>query len=106
MLRRLILSAFAITVGTMTAGAADLPARGRIGAIFAEPSDVRIYADRPAEHPAPVVLYNLFPAAPWDRGGYNYGSPWSYYYTGPYYGGPYETNSLRLPYACGLFGYC
>ena len=39
-------------------------------------------------------------------GGYYYGSSWSYYYPGPYYGGPYYTDGGRLPYVCGLYGYC
>src|SRR5579864_7001404 len=35
-----------------------------------------------------------------------YGRPFSYYYQGPYYGGPYEPYFFRLPYACGVYGYC
>lgn len=35
-----------------------------------------------------------------------YGRPFSYDYTGPYYGGPYEGYYWRLPYACGVYGYC
>lgn len=35
-----------------------------------------------------------------------YGRPFSYDYTGPYYGGPYEGYYWRLPYACGIYGYC
>ncbi len=31
---------------------------------------------------------------------YSYDGP---YYGGPYYGGPYWN---RLPYACGVYGYC
>jgi hypothetical protein len=54
----------------------------------------------------PVIGYNLLPIFPWDRGGYYYGSPWSYYYPGPYYGGPYTAYGTRLPYVCGLYGYC
>ena len=27
-------------------------------------------------------------------------------YDGPYYGGPYTPYWDRLPYACGVFGYC
>jgi hypothetical protein len=40
-----------------------------------------------------------------------YGRPFSYEYQGPYYGEP-NSNSLlpsyllRLPYACGIYGYC
>jgi hypothetical protein len=35
-----------------------------------------------------------------------YGSPNSYDYQGPYYGGPYVGYWDRLPYACGVYGYC
>jgi hypothetical protein len=36
----------------------------------------------------------------------NYGSEHSYEYDGPYYGGPYVSYWNRLPYACGVYGYC
>jgi hypothetical protein len=36
-----------------------------------------------------------------------YGSPYySYDYQGAYYGGPYVSYWDRLPYACGVYGYC
>jgi hypothetical protein len=35
-----------------------------------------------------------------------YGSSHSYDYQGPYYGGPYVPYWDRLPYACGVYGYC
>jgi hypothetical protein len=35
-----------------------------------------------------------------------YGSPNSYDYPGPYYGGPEVSYWNRLPYACGVYGYC
>ena len=35
-----------------------------------------------------------------------YGSSHSYDYRGPYYGGPYVKYYERLPYACGIYGYC
>jgi hypothetical protein len=39
-----------------------------------------------------------------------YGRPFDYYYQGDYYGGPYEPAGagwfFRLPYACGVYGYC
>ena len=38
--------------------------------------------------------------------GYYYGWPYSYDYQGPYYGGPYVNYWERLPYACGVYGYC
>ena len=35
-----------------------------------------------------------------------YGRAFSYDYQGPYYGGPYVGYWWRLPYACGVYGYC
>jgi hypothetical protein len=35
-----------------------------------------------------------------------YGSNHSYDYQGPYYGGPNPGIWNRLPYACGVYGYC
>ena len=33
-------------------------------------------------------------------------APFDYDYQGPYYGGPYVSYWWRLPYACGVYGYC
>jgi hypothetical protein len=104
--RRIMLSVFVIAVGCVAASAADLPRQSRLGAIFAEPPVVRADAYRKAEDPAPVIAFNLLPNPPWNRGGAYYGSSWSYYYPGPYYGGPYDTDGARLPYVCGFYGYC
>jgi hypothetical protein len=104
--RRIMLSIFALAVSGIAANAADLPRQSKLGAIFAEPAEVRADADRSAEHAAPVIAFNLLPNPPWNRGGAYYGSAWSYYYPGPYYGGPYATDGARLPYVCGFFGYC
>jgi hypothetical protein len=104
--RRIMLSVFVTAVTTMTASAADLPRQSRLGAIFAERAEVRADAYRTAETSAPVIAFNLLPDPPWNRGGAYYGSSWSYYYPGPYYGGPYYTDGARLPYVCGLYGYC
>jgi hypothetical protein len=104
--RRIMLSVFALAVTGLHAGAADLPTQSRLGAIFAEPAEVRPTAYRSEEYPAPIIPYNLLPNPPWNRGNYYYGSSWSYYYPGPYYGGPYYTDGARLPYVCGLYGYC
>ncbi|WP_407152209.1 hypothetical protein [Bradyrhizobium sp. ORS 86] len=35
-----------------------------------------------------------------------YGNAHSYSYLGPYYGGAYVSYWDRLPYACGIYGYC
>jgi hypothetical protein len=35
-----------------------------------------------------------------------YGRAFDYDYQGPYYGGPYVGYWWRLPYACGVYGYC
>ncbi len=35
-----------------------------------------------------------------------YGSAYNYEYQGPYYGGPHAGYWDRLPYACGIYGYC
>jgi hypothetical protein len=35
-----------------------------------------------------------------------YGRAFDYDYQGPYYGGPYTSYYWRLPYACGVYGYC
>ncbi len=63
-----------------------------------------------------VIPLNAVPYIPWvprtpllpgsaTLPGY-YGSDHSYTYDGPYYGGPYVTYWDRLPYACGVYGYC
>jgi hypothetical protein len=104
--RRIMLSVFALAVSAVTASAADLPTQSRLGAIFAEPVEVRAYAVRPREVLAPIIPFNQLPNPPWNRGGYYYGSSWSYYYPGPYYGGPYVSYVFRLPYVCGFYGYC
>jgi hypothetical protein len=85
---------------------ADLPTQSRLGAIFAEPAEVRADVYRETVDSAPIISFNLLPNPLWNRGVYNYGSSWSYYYPGPYYGGPYVSYAVRLPYVCGLYGYC
>ena len=105
--RRILLSVFTTVLSTTLASAADLPVQSRLGAIFSEAPEVRVYAlRRPVTKPPPIIPFNLMPVLPWERGGYYYGSPWSYYYPGPYYGGPYVSYGDRLPYVCGLYGYC
>jgi hypothetical protein len=105
--RRIVLSVFATLLTAMTAAAADLPTQSRLGAIFAdEPPAVRVEARRTRETVAPIIPYNLLPNPLWNRGNYNYGSSLDFYYPGAYYGGPYVSYAVRLPYVCGLYGYC
>jgi hypothetical protein len=72
---------------------------------------------RPAPPPVVVVendpdaLISSWPSTPLLPGsstlpGY-YGRAFDYNYQGPYYGGgPYPSYFFRLPYACGVTGYC
>ena len=103
--RRIMLSIFAIVATGMTASAADLPVQSRLGAIFAEPAEIGTRADRKREYSAPIIAYNRLPNPLWARGGYYYGSAWSYD-SGPYYRGASVFDGGRLPYVCGLYGYC
>jgi len=105
MSRRIMLSVFAIMVAAMNASAADLPVQSRLGAIFAEPAEIGTRADGKREYSAPMIAYNRLPNPIWARGGYYYGSPWSYD-SGPYYRGASVFDGGRLPYVCGLYGYC
>jgi hypothetical protein len=52
----------------------------------------------------PVVGAALLPGSS-TLPGY-YGRAFDYDYQGPYYGGPYVSYWYRLPYACGVYGYC
>ncbi len=106
MLRRIVLSVVATVVTAMSADAADLPAQSRLGRIFAEQPAGRVETVRPREISGPVIPYSNLPNPVWNRGVYNYGSSWSYYDGGPYYGGPATPSFIRLPYVCGLYGYC
>src|ERR1700682_5409571 len=47
--RRIMLSVFALAVTATAAGAADLPTQSRLGAIFAEPSEVGTRVGRSTE---------------------------------------------------------
>ncbi len=79
----------------------------------------RVYVQTPVADEGPEVLFtpeavggyiaNL-PGTPLLLGsstlpGY-YGRAFDYDYQGPYYGGPYVGYRWRLPYACGVSGYC
>jgi hypothetical protein len=104
-----VFAALAVAAVATTADAADLPTQSRLGAVFADPVVVTrrpVVVVEPARYEPPIIPYNLLPNPTWNRGNYNYGSSWSFYYPGPYYGGPYDTDGPRLPYVCGLYGYC
>ncbi len=95
-----------IALSTVAAAAADLPAPTRLGAIFAEPAPdhahwSREYSDRWIAETVFAPEVDIPPLV----GGY-YGKPNSYLYR-PYYGGTSpEPIFNRLPYACGIYGYC
>jgi hypothetical protein len=102
---KMILSVLVIAASGMAANAADLPAPSPLGAIFAEPYEVHPYP-RSYEVAAQIITYNALAKFSMLPGGYLYGGPNTYFYPGPYYGGPYYTDGVRLPYACSLYGYC
>ena len=106
--RWILLPIFATALTAVTASAADLPTQSRLGRIFAEPAQARVEVEavRAREISGPVIPYSNLPDPVWNRGGAYYGSSWSYYNGGPYYGGPYTSSAVRLPYVCGLYGYC
>ena len=92
---------------TVAPGAAPLYVRrGRQLVVVEEPDPDVLFT------PVGVVPYApLVNGTPWLPGsrtlpGY-YGTDHSYSYDGPYYGGPqYGPFWNRLPYACGVYGYC
>jgi hypothetical protein len=71
-----------------------------------------VYADRDPDllfdpsvpYIPPLIRAPLLPGSA-TLPGY-YGSSNSYDYPGPYYGGRYVGYWDRLPYACGVYGYC
>lgn len=103
--RTVLLSVIAVAAMGATAFAADLPVHSRIGVIFAEPAPppVRVVREKEKDYPESALYrFRIPPPVP----GY-YGRPNDFYYR-PYY----EDRSVlsyyfdRLPYACGLYGYC
>jgi hypothetical protein len=98
---RLALSTIALALTGMTAGAADLPARSRLGAIFAEPAEVGPTVYRPAEVAVVEVPWmSTSPRIP----GY-YGRWGDFYYTS-YYGTSPGIIFGRLPYTCYYYSAC
>src|SRR4030088_3812130 len=96
--RRIMLSVFALAVVATGARAADLPTQSRLGALLAEPSEVGPRVDRSRERAAPIMPFNGLPNPPWNRGSYYYGSSWSYYDGGPYYGGALHPRGPPPPF--------
>jgi hypothetical protein len=101
MLTRLALSAVALILTGMAAGAADLPARSRLGAVFAEPAEVGPRGYRSAE--VTVVDVPWMATSPRIPG--YYGRPGNFYYTS-YYGTDPGIIFGRLPYACWYYSSC
>jgi len=94
---------------TVAPGAAPLYVRnGRQVVVVAEEPDPDVVFTPVGVVPF-VPLVNGTPWLPGSRTlpGY-YGTDHSYSYDGPYYGGPYYGGPYwnRLPYACGVYGYC
>ena len=98
-----------LTIAAMgVARAADLPAYHWRHALLPQvygpgPPPPPVYVEDPAliSPPATPILPGSSTLP-----GY-YGRPFDYYYQGPYYGGgPYPSYFWRLPYACGIYGYC
>ena len=95
-----------LTIATASAAlGADLQARRYAPPpqVYVEPAPPPpVYVEDPAliSPPTTPILpgYSTLP-------GY-YGRPFNYFYQGAYYGGPQEPYFFRLPYACGVLGYC
>ncbi|HEY0330227.1 MAG TPA: hypothetical protein VGC77_14150 [Rhodopseudomonas sp.] len=96
--RLVLLLALAMPLST-PADAADLAGHSRLGAVFAEPV-------APRRHAAPVVVEARDPqlGIALSLPGY-YGRLDSFQYN-TYYGSSLIDIYGRLPYTCGLYGYC
>ncbi|MBU6462418.1 MAG: hypothetical protein KGK01_03560 [Bradyrhizobium sp.] len=114
MLRWMTMTSFAVAVfAAGTAVAADLPtSHDGSGAMVYRKVPPRYREAEVRVEQEPDVLFTPYlpPSTPILPGsatlpGY-YGSTHSYEYQGPYYGGPYVGYWDRLPYACGVYGYC
>jgi hypothetical protein len=115
MMLRWMLPALAAMLTVSGAFAADLSAMPRRRALASPQPPQTVYVETDPDaliSPAYGVgsyIRNL-PGTPLLPGsqtlpGY-YGRPWSYDYQGPYYGGNQVDYFWRLPYACGVYGYC
>ena len=102
----LLLLTMATTGSTL---AADMPPRhSGAGPFYGAPPPVERDPDvlfTPALPIIPPLVHTPILPGRATLPGY-YGSTHSYDYQGPYYGGPYVDYRDRLPYACGVYGYC
>jgi hypothetical protein len=102
------------TPPTKRHGAGQLPAglsrphyNRRTTDVYGAPPPRVVYADRDPDS----LISPMLPTTPILPGsstlpGY-YGRAFDYDYQGAYYGGgPYPSYFFRLPYACGVYGYC
>jgi hypothetical protein len=99
-----------LTVATSGAAmAADMPPRhSRTGPVYKAAPDAERDPDvlfTPALPTIPPLVRTPLLYGSATLPGY-YGTTHSYDYQGPYYGGPYVGFRDRLPYACGVYGYC
>jgi hypothetical protein len=107
---RWTLTVLLTVAATATAFGADLQAY-KVKRRYAPPAQVYVVHEPPppvyVEDPA-LISPPTTPILPGSSTlpGY-YGRPFDYYYQGAYYGGgPYPSYFWRLPYACGVYGYC
>jgi len=89
---------------TTVAPAAPLYVRRGRALVIEEETEVLFSPLNPAPYAPRLFGTPLLPGSS-TLPGY-YGTSHSYSYDGPYYGGPYTPYWDRLPYACGVFGYC
>ena len=107
---RLALPFVLAIITAATAFGADLPSYDyRATVIRGEPPPARrAEPEREASVSTFVWTTPLLPGS-YTLPGY-YGRPFDYFYQGSYYGGEYSngynTYFIRLPYACGVTGYC
>jgi hypothetical protein len=102
---RWMVPALAAMLTVSAAIAADLPATPK-----------RRAAAPPQEPPLISPAYGIgsyvrnLPGTPLLPGSHTlpgyYGRPWDYDYQGAYYGGKQVDYFWRLPYSCGIYGYC
>lgn len=111
---RCMVPALATMLTVSAAVAADLPATSKRRATTPqEPPKVYVDTDPDAlispAYGIDSYIRNL-PGTPLLPGSHTlpgyYGRPWDYDYQGSYYGGKQVDYFWRLPYSCGIYGYC